>query len=464
MSCRLPVNGFLLSVGFGFVLCLAACSPRQSSTQAELLKWNEATLVKAYDKVGRRNPKWDQPARRALSEFAKIRAGKVADTELLLGMVADLAEQARQAGCDDPMVRYLYCRDARASDNTLEGWQREFRSMAQSMQSSGYPPIRKFYADLRAANVLWEGRNTNLWPEVHQFRMTAVLELTQALEDKSMPIQEVSAAAGFLLNSIARSEYELTNGYYAIEKPLFRNWPHAAASYFIKTKFYYEYAWRARGGGYANQVRAERWKLFFARIKEAEAALDKAWVLDPKDPSIPTFMIQICRSGQKPREEMETWFRRAMQLDTNNYAACYYKLLYLLPQWYGSRADMLSFGRECVASTNWGGRVPLILVDAHWNLARRLRSGPDRAQYWLRPEVWPDLHAAYEKFFQLNPKAQGYRAYYTRYAYWCHQWKDFLEQARILKQSYEDVDYRFFGGREAFEQMIESAQKRSAGG
>ena len=63
---------------------------------------------------------------------------------------------------------------------------------------------------------------------------------------------------------------------------------------------------------------------------------------------------------------MELWFDRAMELDPNDYDACYYKLYYLEPKWYGSVKDMLDFGRECVDSKVWGGRVPLVLTDAHY--------------------------------------------------------------------------------------------------
>ena len=61
---------------------------------------------------------------------------------------------------------------------------------------------------------------------------------------------------------------------------------------------------------------------------------------------------------------MEVWFNRAMALDTNNFDACMSKMQFLYPRWNGSREDMIAFGRECVASTKWGGGVPLTLAEA----------------------------------------------------------------------------------------------------
>ncbi len=130
-------------------------------------------------------------------------------------------------------------------------------------------------------------------------------------------------------------------------------------------------------------------------------------------------------------------------------------------QWHTAREEMLSFGRECVASTNWTGRVPLILVEAHGQLVAVMASAEERNAYWRLPDVWPDIRSAYEKFFALNPDATGYRKYYARYALWCGQPRAFLEQVALL-QSGEGVDYAFFGGQDAFDKAVETAHKETA--
>src|SRR5208283_2826942 len=120
--------------------------------------------------------------------------------------------------------------------------------------------------------------------------------------------------------------------------------PKQATSYLIKADFYLLYAWAGRGNGDANEVTKEGWELFRTRLAESEKALIRAWALDPKNPQVPTLMIQVAEGQQKKRPEMELWFERAMQLDPNNYEACHSKLHYLYPQWYGSRDDMIAFG------------------------------------------------------------------------------------------------------------------------
>jgi hypothetical protein len=72
-------------------------------------------------------------------------------------------------------------------------------------------------------------------------------------------------------------------------------------------------------------------------------------------------MITVELGQGRGRPRMEQWFQRAMSLSPNYYEACYAKLHYLQPKWFGSNEDMLEFAGECVNSSKWGGHVPLIL-------------------------------------------------------------------------------------------------------
>jgi len=418
------------------------------------LKWNLATLQGDYESQGHRNPKWDKDAVEALKNFAGIRVQPEDNLETRADLVGYSAESAVNAGCDDPLIKYLYCRYAPGSSaKTLSQRQDEFRLIAKDMEKSGYSPVRKFYANVSAAEWLWARRNTNLWPEVRQFRSVALEDLGQALQDKTLPGEEAYQACDAFFQMVGRNDRELTNAYVTIQKLLFNNRPKWATAYLIKADYYLLYAWHGRGNGNADQVTEEGWRLFRERLAESEQALNRAWALDPKNARTPVLMIQVAEGQQKKRPEMESWFQRAMNLDPNNYEACRGKLHYLYPQWYGSREDMLAFGRECVASTNWGGHVPLILVDAHSELVGSL-SAANRDAYWELPDVWPDIKAAYEKFSQANPNATRFRYPYAAYAFRCGQWQDFNEQIALLRKTGDDLNVSYFGGREAFDKMV----------
>ncbi len=445
-----------------FSLCvLLSCSQKQSSTEEDRLTWNKETLVGSYEKLGNKSPKWDEPTTNALIEFARIRGGMHEDVDAQSEVIADYSEDAVKAGCDDPMVLYLYCRfNMSRSTRPLSYWQDEYRKTAQTLESSGYPPLRKFYANIRAATVVWQNRDQAVWQEVTQFRRQSMADLALALQDKSLPIEEAFTACEALLGTIETNPKELPDAWKMLEPPLFKNWPRTATANYIKGRFNYELAWRARGGGYADSIPADAWKTFGEDLKVAEQAYQRAWELDPKDPRIATEMIEMAVSQQKPREEMELWFGRAMQLDTNNYSACLKKLRYLRPEWYGNREEMLKFGRECVASPAWGGRVSLILVDAHLQLADRVGSAYS-AGYWLQPDVWTDVQSAYEKALQVNPNPGDLRYYYAKFAFRCEQWEDFKEQINLIRASEKGFNPAFFGGEEQFNKML--AQAGSAG-
>jgi hypothetical protein len=123
------------------LLALASCMPRQSETRDKRWKWNVATLQGDYESHGHRDPKWDKDAGEALKKFAEIRVRPEDDPETHADLVGDSAESAVNAGCDDPLIKYLHCRYAPGnSAKTLLQRQDEFRLVAKDLEKSGYAP------------------------------------------------------------------------------------------------------------------------------------------------------------------------------------------------------------------------------------------------------------------------------------------------------------------------------------
>lgn len=435
------------------LLTLTACSHKPPASRVDREKWNHATLNGSYETIGSRNPKWDKDATDGLNYYAKSRTATDDEKTTLYELVGDATDNAVAAGCDDPMIRYLNLLfSSQISAKPFNERQALYREAANKLEGSGYPPIRKFYANVDAAEILWARRETNLWPQVNQHRAAAVSDLTQALLEPSLPEAEAYGAADTLFEMLTHNPQEMSNAYNQIASALAQKPDKAAMAEFIKATYYIQYAWQGRGHGTANQVTQEGWRLFHERLGIAEKALNRAWSLDPQDPQIPTLMISIVLGQNTGRPEMEKWFARAMKADPNNYQACRDKLHFLLPEWNGSRDDMLEFGRECVASTNWGGQVPLILVDAHIDIDREF-SGDERHAYWSLPDVWPDIKAGYEKFAALNPDETHFRYPYAWYAFSCGQTNDFVEQINLIRKNDGEVRYSYFGGKEAFDKV-----------
>ncbi len=463
-SFAVPLPLVLVLGGFCLVSCSRSPSPSRAPSlvpgSPARLKWNLDTLVGDYDRAGKKNPQWDEAARRALTLFAEVRntSSQVSPTKITeLGAAV---QSAVNAGCDDPLIRYLQLRFNPATfEATPAGMAAQYAAVAQELRARQYSAIRCLYGALRAAQALDDshrsGEDTNAWFQANKLLADAANDMQALLGDPTTPAEEIIEAMGELMPPAMRRKNFNEQCLATIYSPVFARWPDDPLVCRQEGWFYLEYAWRARGGGFANTVAPEAWKLFNERLRTADKALRRAWRLNPKDAQTPVLMIRVALGLQEARPEMEKWFERAMAVNTNNYDACFQKLWYLDPRWYGSAEDLVAFGKECVASRQWGGRVPLILADAHAAVVNyECQTDAERKAYWTRPEVWADIQASFARFFALNPNAEGYHQNYALFAYWCQQWDELNRQLDLLGT----VNYDYFGGREAYDKMVEEAK------
>lgn len=466
----IPLNcvlfaGLLLFAGCGKDETEESSSAKKSSGKLSTkpmnrLHWNMDTLVGAYLKDGRRDPSWDEPATNLLARFARIRSNEVDVDETQSVLMNGEAKDAVRSGCDDPLVLYLFARSVAPvqSQTVEESAAGAYRKAAEAMQRVPYPPIRQFYTYLRTAEQLWTARSTReAWPEVARYRQMAAGSLRNALEDPHIPTVEAYEACQALATVIEDHAEQYERIWPPLEAVLLEKWPKESFVYLLQGTARISAAWKSRGGGYSDKVTEEGWKGFSSNLAQAAELLEKAWKLDPTNPEIATEMMRVERGEGKGRERLDLWFNRAMTLNTNLYAACESKLVYLEPKWFGSPQEMLVFGRECVASDKWGGNIPLILMDAHRSLAGYAKR-EGNTNYWQMPGVWRDLKSAFDKFFALNPDAVGWHHNYAWYAYYCGEWDEFNKRLPLLGS----INYSYFGGQETFERMVANARERGS--
>jgi len=428
-----------------------------------LREWNRFTSVDDYKLTGRTNANWDAKALAALETYAVLRSlpdnsNSDRQRELITEEFRGLVSAALAAGCDDPLVKYLHARlvlsEAKGMTDALMA--KSYMDVADALETMPYAPIRKTYVNLRAAQAL-KASVTNTPPRLMQLRRATVHHLNEALHDQMMPPREAAEVCrqvwnAFELNQSIRGDIEVQ-----LVPTLEKLWPDHGFAHLLKGELLIKKAWDSRGSGYAPTVTEEGWKGFKASLDLAEKELRKAWDLDPKDTMIPISMITICMGQGYPREEMEHWFKRAMEIDPACHSAAYVKATYLEPKWHGGEEDLLEFGRECVTSTKWKGNVPLILAEAHERLVF-YEEKDQRASYWLKPGVWEDMRRSYERYFELNPTDISYRHNYAKAAYNCGQPQVFLDQLT----RFDGTNYVYFGGREKFDAMIRTAQAKTA--
>jgi hypothetical protein len=425
----------------------------------DLLAWNLKTTVEPYENGTHKSFKWDDAARKALIEFAQTRGNAVPVDDRSTGFIASNVTIAVEAGCDDPMVHYLYIRFSPDETNTGTALADEMAATAKDLEQSPYPPIRRFYAAARGIQQFMTAYRTNAGdqPAAHDLDYFFGENMMATLTDKTMPAEESFEVAYLCMSMTGRNPEGYQRAYQKLEPLMFASWPNDSTTWLFKGYCYIQMAWIARGAGFANEITPQGWTGFSNNLAIADEALNKAWELDTKDERIPVQKMELAVAEEKPRSEMEMWFGRAMALDPNNSDACAEKLRYLQPIWYGSGPEMIAFGRECASNMDWGGTVPLTLVTAHLQIWQLMPDSEEKSNYWKQSEVWVDVKSAYDRFFDLNPTAVGYYHDYALYAYRAERW-DVLNE---LIPKLEPVNYAFFGGRDAYDRMVQQAQEHA---
>jgi hypothetical protein len=448
---------------FSLLVSGPGCSRSASTPEkaaAQMLAWNLKTTVDAYNKAGTKSLIWDDAAQRCLTAFAHLRA-QDRTNESWGEVVSTNASAAMDVGCTDPLITYLYIRFAMPQTNSKVEFFKRFAAMADAMNASAYPPVRKFYATARAMDQLYYtyDTTTNLQARDQAFGLMNSLlgNVGETMSDKTIPSQEASEIAEQALHLSNADFHNQTMFYDAIEQGLMKNFSGDYLPWYLKGNHYIGLAWNARTSETADKVTAEGWEGFKTNLVIAREALEHAWKLNPKQPNIAIQMMTVDLGQGNDRQEMELWFHRAMDLNTNCYEACRNKMNFLDPKWYGSDEDQLAFGRECASSTKWGGHVPLMLVLAHNDIDFRL-PGAARADYWKQSEVWSDMKTAYDRFFELNPGETYLYSDYALHAYQAEQWETLNEI--LPKLTYTNLET--FGSKAEFDKMIRLAKAHTS--
>jgi hypothetical protein len=427
--------------------------PLEARLSLSSLDWNRSTLRDVYDRLGTHKPSWDASAREALDLFAKFSArAEDMEAETTVG-ISNAVSKAMRVGCQDPLVLYLYARfcipntGARQEEIALA-----YQRAAEALRRTEYPPIRKFYSFVRAANRLRDTpgmlRREGGLEAYNGFVDEGRTLFLQALDsDPGLPAREAFELAHTVLYSGFLPPEEKNTNYFAMEKRLFAGWPNHPLMHLLKGTFYRDYAWEARGPLLAMNVTEEGWMGMRERLTVAEQSLLKAWEGDPTDFRVANQMLRVELLQGQGRERFELWFDRAMTLNPSNDVACMQKILYLSTAYYGSPGDILKFGRECAATTRWTGNVPLVLPEAHAATAFD-------EDYWKDPAVWIEIKSCFEKFFAANPQNKVCRQNYARFAYRCEQWDDLAEQ---IDRIGPEVNYTYFGGKHVYLGMVKKA-------
>lgn len=109
---------------------------------------------------------------------------------------------------------------------------------------------------------------------------------------------------------------------------------------------YLSYAWDARGGGYADQVTEDGWKLFGERSKTAEKILIDAFNLPAKCPEWYLLMQLVMRAQGMDRKDLTAMFEKAVAFEPDYQYYYRAQAETLLPKWEGEEGETALFAGQ----------------------------------------------------------------------------------------------------------------------
>lgn len=331
--------------------------PTMKDFEDQRHKWKRSRLTAAYEKHGRRDPKWDDAARAFL------------DTETLLERELPPAEamiatglKVLALGCDDPLVCYVLGRQYSRSGKAAEAEKYVLHAVL-GFETSTYPK-----RCTRAA--------PGLLARVYMMQSSDRSELAYALIRRSL-----NETAALLQEPLADEERrplltELRNGF-AVgnllegqEPALLRMLADAGDCdpwivHVLMADYQYKQAWEARGRGVAVTVSGDGWTSFHAYMGQVKAHSVAAWAAHPEHPEAAVRLIVSVRAdGSVADETSRFWFDQALAAQIDAPQAHKDMLNCLRLGWGGTQEQILALGMECLRTGRFDTGAPAILVEA----------------------------------------------------------------------------------------------------
>jgi hypothetical protein len=164
---------------------------------------------------------------------------------------------------------------------------------------------------------------------------------------------------------------------------------------------YVNYAWLARGGGYAGSVTDEGWQLFLERIHKAEEYVVAARKLSATDPQLDCEELVIGGKGLDwDRQQYNAAFDSAVRREAHYEPLYFQKEEYLLPRWNGKRGEIEQFALQAMRLTQEAEGKAL-----YASLAGHLRQYLDE-NTWFFDEYrfsWPDVRDGFRDLEKQYP-------------------------------------------------------------
>jgi hypothetical protein len=398
-------------------------APTGQADRAQREAWGRRQMLAAYDRVGKRDPRWDAQARAAIALSLPAVLGTVERPPAPDERIA-AARAAVDAGCDDPLVLHLLARAVQDRDWSSPEPEGLYQRALEGMKKSPY--ARAIARD--AASSLFElyhrraeglGLRAPVQALELQWFREALGDGSYEDDEEAVLLWHIRSASGTAFAQRAPAELaQAVAGATWVDpwmRLYFSGWAH------------YQAAWKGRGTGFARDVKPEQWEVFRREAALARRDLEESYALRPDRPEASRQLMTLAGDDPKPGQTERMWFDRAIAAQLDYLPAYEAYWTRLLPRWGGSYDEMLSLGREALETGRFDTEVPAQLLEIVHRIRQDQQMG-DGAEgegppVFERPEVYPLLVRMFEGYL-AEPKRTGERQL------WHGQWAVAADRAR----------------------------------
>lgn len=163
-------------------------------------------------------------------------------------------------------------------------------------------------------------------------------------------------------------------------------------------KAYEQHGWEYRGGGYANSVSKEDWKVFHDYSARAFEVLSKRADAGKSDPAWWWRMLQLGRIQSWPAEQYSRFAREAVDAFPGYYDIHFEVAHGLTPQWGGSAEAVAAYADEAMKRTRSTDGAALY-ARIYWSV-----SGSILPQDWRGPPTdWRKIRTGFDDLIKRYP-------------------------------------------------------------
>lgn len=127
--------------------------------------------------------------------------------------------------------------------------------------------------------------------------------------------------------------------------------PNSPTAIIMRARYFDQYAWKFRGGGYVNTVPPDAWGPFFKNVRNAHRILLEGREIADVDPQWYTLRAEILRSRNDDPSEFDANLLEGVERFPTYYQLWYEVMEYLSPRWHGDAEKIEALANYAVSLT-----------------------------------------------------------------------------------------------------------------